>query len=206
MDLSDPSDNIALKIPQLWWSRDLENWSRPEDREEFITLSRTESGAYDLAVAFPPSSPVIRGDELWFYYAGDDGLGWPPKTGLDLRREDWKYYRPDRSAICLAVLRRDGFMSLDAGAGGSVLTREFTAPGPELFVNVEASEGELAVEVVDENGAVVARSEPLSGDQPNAAVAWQDGNIADHEGTAVQLRFALRDASLYSFWFEVPEE
>ena len=23
MDLSDPSDNIALKIPQLWWSRDL---------------------------------------------------------------------------------------------------------------------------------------------------------------------------------------
>ena len=96
MDVSDPSDNIALKIPQLWWSRDLENWSRPEDREEFITLSRTESGAYDLAVAFPPSSPVIRGDELWFYYAGDDGLGWPPKTGLDLRREDWKYYRPEQ--------------------------------------------------------------------------------------------------------------
>ena len=74
MDLSDPSDNIAFKIPQLWWSRDLENWGRPKDREEFITLSRTESGAYDLAVAFPPSSPVIRGDELWFYYAGEDGL------------------------------------------------------------------------------------------------------------------------------------
>ena len=205
MDLSDPSDNIALKIPQLWWSRDLENWSRPEDREEFITLSRTESGAYDLAVAFPPSSPVIRGDELWFYYAGDDGLGWPPKTGLDLTREDWKYYRPDRSAICLAVLRRDGFMSLDAGAGGSVLTREFTVPGPELFVNLDATDGQLVVEVIDES-AVVARSGPLSGDQTNAAVAWQDGNIADHEGAAVRLRFALHDASLYSFWFGLPEE
>ena len=28
---------------------------------------------------------------------------------------------------------------------------------------------------------------------------------SDHEGKGVQLRFALRDASLYSFWFEVPE-
>ena len=64
---------------------------------------------------------------------------------------------------------------------------------------------ELVAEVIDES-AGVARSVPLLGDQPNAAVAWQDGDIADHEGTAVQLRFALRDASLYSFWFEVPEE
>ena len=29
---------------------------------------------------------------------------------------------------------------------------------------------------------------------------------SDHEGKGVQLRFALRDASLYSFWFEVPKE
>ena len=103
----------------------------------YFTLSRTESGAYDLAVAFPPSSPVIRGDEL--------------------------------------------------------------------SVNVDATDGELVVEVIDES-AVVARSAPLPGDQPNATVVWQDGNIADHEGTVVQLRFALRDASFYSFWFEVPEE
>ena len=207
MDLSDPSDNIAFKIPQLWWSRDLRNWTRPENREDFITLSRPESGAYDLTVVFSPSNPVIRDDELWFYYGGVTDIGWPPKTGLDLIATDWKYHRWDKGAICLAVLRRDGFMSLDAGeTEGSVLTRGLTVSGPELFVNVDATDGQLVVEVLDEDGAVAARSAPLLADQPSAVVEWQEGNIADHEGKAAQLRFALRDASLYSFWFEVPEE
>lgn len=203
MDLNDPSDNIAFKIPQLMCSRDLSQWRRLGDRQDFIGLSRTESGAYDLCVAFPPSSPVVRGDELWFYYEGVTDIGWPPKTGFDLERRDWKHYRPDRGAICLAVLRRDGFISLDAGERtGRVLTRPFTVPGPSLRLNADAWEGEVRVEVIDEDGRIAARSEPVSGDQPAAEVVWQEGNISGLESRTVQLRFELRQARLYAFWFE----
>ena len=130
-------------------------------------------------------------------------IGWPPKTGFDLERKDWKHYRPDRGAICLAVLRRDGFISLDAGERtGRVLTRPFTVPGPSLWLNAEAWEGEVRVEVIDEDGRVAARSEPVSGDQPAAEVVWREGNISGLESRTVQLRFELRQAGLYAFWFE----
>ncbi len=203
MDLNDPSDNIAFKIPQLMCSRDLRQWRRLGDRQDFIGLSRTESGAYDLTVVFPPSSPVVRGEELWFYYDGVTDIGWPPKTGFDLDRQDWKHYRPDWGAICLAVLRRDGFMSLDTGErAGWILTRPFTVPGSTLFVNADALEGELSIQVIDEDGREMARSAPLTGDQPAAEVAWQEGDIAAHESKTVQLRFELRQARLFSFWIQ----
>ena len=204
MDLNDPSDNIAFKIPQLMCSRDLRQWRRLGDHQDFIGLSRTRSGAYDLCVAFPPSSPVVRGDELWFYYEGVTDIGWPPKTGFDLERKDWKHYRPDRGAICLAVLRRDGFISLDAGEGtGWVLTRPFSVPGPTLWVNADAPEGELRIQVIDAGGRVAARSGPVLGDQPRVEVAWQEGgHRRPPGGKTVQLRFELRRARLYSFWVQ----
>ena len=130
-------------------------------------------------------------------------IGWPPKTGFDLERKDWKHYRPDRGAICLAVLRRDGFISLDAGEGmGWVLTRPFSVPGSTLWVNADALEGELRIEVIDAGGRVAARTVAVLGDQPGVEVAWQEGDIADRQGKTVQLRFELRQARLYSFWLQ----
>ena len=72
----------------------------------------------------------------------------------------------------------------------------------ELFVNVEASEGELSVEVFDAKGNLAARSEPLSGDLLRGWVEWAAGSIARLEGYSVSLRFTLRKARLYSYWVE----
>jgi hypothetical protein len=109
----------------------------------------------------------------------------------------------DAGAICLAVLRRDGFVSLDAGEHkGTVLTKPFKLPGGKLLVNVDARHGELQVEVFSGDESVVARSEPLSGDLLREPVKWAEGEIADFKGQTVALRFTLRNGQLYSFWLE----
>ena len=203
MDLADPSDNIAFKVVQLMCSRDLRTWTRLGDRQDFIGLSPPESGACDIAQAFPPSNAVVKGDELWFYYTGIADIGWPPKTGIKATAREWKYYRPDKGAVCLAVLRRDGFISLDVGeTEGAILTEPFELPGANLFVNVDAPKGGLRVELLNGDGKVVAKSKPLAGDLLREPVRWVKGDIADLKGQIASLRFTLRNAQFYSYWLE----
>jgi porin len=79
-----------------------------------------------------PSHPIVRGDQLWFYYTGIKYRSTPEHPDLD------------HGAICLAVLRRDGFVSLDAGEEeGITLTSPFKLTGGKLFVHAEGgwSEG-----------------------------------------------------------------
>ena len=101
------------------------------------------------------------------------------------------------------MLRRDGFISLDAGdAEGTIETEPFKLSGSTLFVNVDAVKGELRVEVLDGEAKVVAQSEPLSGDLLREPVKWAEGNIADFKDQTVSLRFMLRNGQFYSYWLE----
>ena len=107
------------------------------------------------------------------------------------------------NAICLSILRRDGFMSLDAGeSAGTLLTRKFTVPGETLKVNVDSRQGELEIEVLDEQGNTLATSDVIRGDLPAGQVSWKQGDLANAHGKAGSLRCTLRNASLYSYWFE----
>jgi len=205
----------GFHLIQLTSSRDLKTWKRLGDRKAFIGPSPVGAGAYDQTQIIGPSSAVIRGDELWFYYTGIKyRASWEyvgkypngehiPLPGLD----------PDTGAICLAVLRRDGFISLDAGAQkGTMLTEPFLLNVDKLFVNVDAiplnkggrglSKGELGVEVLDEHGTALATSNPVTGDLLRGEVDWRQGNLADLKGQTVNLRFMLRDARFYSYWME----
>lgn len=196
----------GFHIIELACSRDLKAWKRLGDRLAFIGPSLLDSGAYDLTQVLPPSAPLVKEDELWFYY-----------TGLKYRTS-WTYvgkypkgkevYMPgkekDAGAVCLAVLRRDGFISLDAvQQQGIVETKSFDLEGTKLHVNVEAAKGQIEVEAVGRDGKAVATSEPIVGDQPRAAVRWKSGGLADRKGKAIRLRFKFKNASLYSFWFEI---
>ena len=145
-----------------------------------------------------PAAAVIRGDELWFYYSG------LKCRGLNaLPSEERTHLDPDNSAICLAVLRRDGFISLDAGQdGGAVLTERFTLAAPRLFVNVDAHGGECRVEAIGSDGNLVAKSATIRGDHTISAVKWEQGDIAHLLDKEVSLRFTLRSARLYSYWLE----
>jgi hypothetical protein len=103
----------------------------------------------------------------------------------------------------LAVLRRDGFISLDAGdQEGHVVTKPFEMSGGKLTVNANAHEGELRVEVLDSQNVVVAISENLGEDSTGKELQWKQGELAGLKGQMVALRFTLRNAQVYSYWLE----
>jgi len=185
----DGNNTDGFHLVQLVSSRDLKSWNRVGDRKTFIGPSPLGAGAYDQTQIIGPSYPIFRGDELWFYYTGTKYRSTPEVADIDT------------GAINLAVLRRDGFVSLDAGEKeGILLTKPFKLKGEKLYVNVNAPKDELRIEVLDKEGKTLAVSSPLNGDLPRGEVQWEKGNLADLNEKTVSLRFVLRNAKLYSYW------
>ncbi len=182
----------GFHLIQLMCSRDLKTWQRLGERKPFIGPSPVGKGAYDLTQLLPPSAPVVRGDELWFYYTGIKYRVPPAKPDLGV------------GAVCLAVLRRDGFVSLDAGeAFGTITTKPFKWSGSKLMANVETKEhGELRAEVLDTAGKVIATSQPVKDNEPRGEFRWSQALSESLQGQLVSLRFALREASFYAWWAE----
>jgi hypothetical protein len=194
----------GFQVIQLAVSRDLKYWRRVADRAVFIGPSRLDSGAYDLTQILPPSAPVTHGDELWFYYTGlkyrsmfhyigDFPNGrTEPKTGLE----------PDHGAVCLAVLRRDGFVSLDAGDDeGFALTKPFEPASETALLNLQTgTDGYAIIEVLNGEGKVLATSEPVQGDGVGLSVRWKSPeDLRALVGQPIQLKIRLRNAALFAF-------
>lgn len=177
---------------QLTCSRDLHQWKRLGDRRPFLDLSPMGSGAYDLSTIIGPSSPVVRGDELWFYYTGLKKYGGPtPQRGLER----------DQGAICLAVLRRDGFISLDAGDKlGSVTTQLFKLPAGELHLNADASRGFVQAALLDASDRVRCETSSMTGDYLRGRMTWT--TPLPGTNSEVRLRLTARHAALFSYWFD----
>ena len=180
---------------ELGFSRDGFHWQRP-DRRGFITGARTE-GAWDRAYLHGVAGVmVVLDDKLVFPFSGFSGQA--PGGGRGMYTG---------GGIGLAMLRRDGFASMDAGdKEGALTTRPLKFKGKHLYVNLEAPQGELRAEVLDGNNQVVApftaaNCKPLCGDTTRQRVTWQGADsLAPVRGKPVKIRFLLRNGSLYSFW------
>ena len=119
------------------------------------------------------------------------------------------YYTGPDSRMRRFTYRVDGFVSVRAGAEeGELFTKPLTFTGDRLVLNFATAEGgSLQVELQDETGEPIdgfslADCVPLNGDEIEHAVRWQTG--ADVQALAdrpIRLRFALKDADLYSFRF-----
>ena len=193
----DGNNHDGFHHVQLASSRDMYTWLRQGARAPFIDSSPLGAGAYDTLQMLGPSSPVVRDDELWFYYTGVKFRRLPPK------------WDPDHAAICLATLRRDGFVSLDGGEeGGSIVTEPFDWDGSRLFLNAVADEGVITVEVLEVDGR------PLLGyggqdatgvrvDSVRKPVVWRERSLMPNPAKGqIRLRFNITNAQLYSYWFE----
>jgi len=178
---------------QLATSRNARHWDR-RIRTPFIPTTPKE-GAWDYGNNAPATNPPIRvGDELWFYYSG---------------RGTHHDEVPNTGAIGLGTLRVDGFVSMDAGAQGGVLTtKPLRLTGRTLCINADAAGGRLLVEVMGQDGNVVApfstaNCESLTSDAIRHAVRWRGAtDLASIGDRIVRLRFRLAGASLYAFWVE----
>lgn len=121
------------------------------------------------------------------------------------------YWQGRASSLRRYTLRVDGFVSLNAPlSGGEMLTKPLTFEGSVLTLNFATSAaGEVRVELQDASGAPIegftlAECDPLLGDTIERAVTWRDGesDLSALAGRPIRLRFALRDADLFSLRFQ----
>jgi len=181
---------------KLGFSRDGFHWHRP-DRRAFVPATRID-GAWDRAyLQVAGGCCLVMDNELWFYYSGFSGKR--PASEVD------DLYAG--GATGLAVLRRDGFASVDAGSKpGALTTRPVTFSGSHLFVNAHTPEGELRVEVLDRSGRPLERfgladCVPVSADSTCRRVMWKTAeDLSALSAAPVRFRFHLQRGSLYAFW------
>ena len=183
---------------QLLYSRDGRQFQCAPGRDPFMALG--PAGRFDSRMVWAMPRPVPVGEELWIYYIGTntdhDGFVDPESTG-------------PLSGMSRAVMRLDGFASMDAGLdGGELVTPAMRFEGAELELNLETSGGGcVRVEVQDEageplEGLGLADSVPLCTNSTRAAPRWRGGvPVGRQAGQPVRLRFVLLDAHLYAFRF-----
>lgn len=187
-----PVDRPKINEVCVGFSRDGFHWSRP-DRRAFCPVSETKEAWNWGNVQSAGGGCLVVGDKLYFYVGGVSG-----------RASSW---HPDPSFVGLAILRRDGFASMDAGENiGTLTTRPVSFSGKHLFVNIAAAQGELTAEALDRDGQPIApfthdRCEPVRVDQTRVAVRWRDtADLSPISGRPVRFRFQLRQGSLFAFW------
>ena len=177
------------------FTRDGFHWDRP-DRRAFVPTSE-KMGDWNWGnVQSTVPCFLVMGDELWFYFSGRAGKGFPGAMSCD-----------SAASTGLAKLRRDGFASLDAGPQPATLTtRVVTFRGKYPFVNVDAHAGQLRMEVLDADQKPLPSfgmtdCVPVAVDSTRQKIAWKSGaDLSSLAGKPVQFRFELKDARLYSFW------
>jgi hypothetical protein len=172
------------------FSRDGFHWDRPY-RQAFIPVSEQADAWNDSNVQSVGGVCLVVGDRLYFYCSGRAGAP----------------YGSGDNTTGLATLRRDGFVSMEAGdAGGSLTTRPVRFSGKYLFVNVNSQDGELRVEALDAKNRVIAPFSrdnclPIRVNNTLQQVRWKGGHdLSALAGTPVRFRFYLRAGGIYSFW------
>ena len=176
----------------IGFTRDGFHWDRPTHMP-FIPVSERKGDWNWGNVQSAGGCCLVVGDKLYFYVSGRAGVEGSAGSGV--------------CSTGLATLRRDGFASMDAiGKSGTLTTRPVTFRGKYLFVNADAGEGELRVEVLDKDGGVIKsfiRSEcaPIRSDKTLQAVKWgRESDLSALAGKLVKFRFHLKNVRLYSFW------
>ena len=139
---------------QLAWSRDGVDWQRHPQRPLFFDNGPV--GTRDWGMLFIGKGLIERDDRLDLYYAAREKLHVP---------------MPGVSHICLASLRKDGFVSVEAPGKGSLLTRPIECPGGKLHVNARTgATGSIRVAIRLGDGDMDGRPPSQSESAHSAAV------------------------------------
>ena len=174
---------------ELVSSRDGVTWKRQEG-DRIPILAQGPAGAWDSGQVQTFNHPLQVGETLRVYYGAMD------KTHGN---------RKGDGAIGMATLRKDGFVSLDAGSEvGVVTTRLLQNLRGELRINANAGAGEIRVEVLNRKGQVLpgyGRDEcrPMSEDSTDFPVRWRTHESLPRSPEPLRIRFVLTQASLFSF-------
>ncbi|MCA9134400.1 MAG: hypothetical protein KDA45_14625, partial [Planctomycetales bacterium] len=112
------------------------------------------------------------------------------------------YYEPSPGRVRRFVYRTDGFVALRGGqTGGQMTTKPLRSQAKQLLLNYVVHDGgKLQVEVLDQAGQLIGRSQPLSGQAIDSPLVWE--REPNFQAGPVQLRFKLQDADVFSLRFK----
>lgn len=176
---------------ELCFSRDTVRWHRFEERAPFLSAI---PGVRSRGMILPADAPIEVEEELLFYYSQTQHL---------------HGQLPNFENFAVAKLMKDRFSSWAAGAEeGFVETRPLVCPGGRLRINADVREGDLRVGVILADGRhsvehAAYRCNYIYGEQPSHTATWQrTADLEACKGQEVRLKFYLRNAEVFSFWFE----
>ena len=172
----------------LMASRDGLNFSQPF-QDAFLRPGLDSKNWHDRAICVAPAVVRTAEGEMSLYCVQN--------------------YRTESVHVRRFTLREDGFVSAYApSSGGVLLTKPLVFRGSRLEINYSTSAaGAISVEIQDSAGAVLAgfsarECGQIFGDEISRTVRWKGGDdLSRLAGRAVRLRFAMREADLYSFRF-----
>ena len=191
-----------LRAPQMFIGFPTRYEVNSQQVEPILMTSRNGTSFHRYPdAAIPRSAPKDRNNNRSNYMAWGM-LQLPGKSDEISVYATENYYEPSPGRVRRFVYRTDGFAALRGGlAGGQMTTKPLRSQGQQLLLNyVVRSGGTLQLEVLDEVGQVIGRSQTLDGQAIDAPVTWeQQPNL---QANIVQLRFKLQDADLFSLRFD----
>lgn len=176
-------------------------WKRTENRHDVISCG--PEGSYDGGAIYTAHMVLDVGDEHWIYYTGVNhthGNRGPADKYRPFTKTPWL-----PPSLNLAVIRREGFVSIEAlWPGGCLTTREMTIKGDSLHVNVDASAGSMEVEITDPQGRIIdgfAREDCIAirENKVSLEVRWKNARFATLREKNVRIKFYMQAAQLYAF-------
>jgi hypothetical protein len=180
-----PPDAYGIGYTTLAWTRDGRQWTR--ERTPFLDRN-SEPGTWDHAHAWIDEQVPVE-DEVYLYYGG--------------YRSGHKVNRFQERQVGLIKMKRDRYVGQETTSRGTLSTKPLLLSGKKLFVNADASRGELRVQVLTAEGKPIDGlttddGEPIRTDAVRSAVHWQ----REFPATPVILEFTFEKAVLYGFELE----
>ena len=204
--------NTIREVPntlsvRLVYSRDGWTWHHLNKRQAWLS---TTPGAWDRNMVNVSSPPIVVGEEHYVFHGGAKNHHdwWISGLKEKLDVPEARDLDEVRYGLGLAKLRRDGFVSIDAGPvrEGVVVTRVMRTDGKRLELNAACGDGGyIRVEATDGDeralpGCALEECDTFTGDSTRAVLTWKGSSEIKHQGS-VRLRFFMKNASLYSFTF-----
>ena len=126
--------------------------------------------------------------------------GADPEISMFVKENTWM---GSPSELHRFALRRDGFVSLHAGAKEAlVVTKPFIYNGSKLYANIESSAwGYLYFTLILPDGTRVESTE-VFGDSIDKRIHFPDHDLSAWCGQEVVMEVRMRDADLYAIRFE----
>lgn len=180
------------------------DWSQATREATFLPYGEKDKDwDWGYMIPYYTPEPIIINDRIHFFYAGSDAKHWWTWTGDPPKKDP--NAKPPKKGVGLATLRRDGFVSINAGTeGGTMTTRPFVFLGDTLVLNADAAKGSISVEALDVDGQSIKgfgsdASVNLTTDNIRHTLAWKGHkDLHQLQGRPIRLRFHLKQARLFS--------